>query len=818
MDNDRSQLDFSICAQEPIHIPNAIQPHGALLAVRIDDLIVTHASANLIGFLGIAAERVLGQPLEDILDEAVCRALKVARSLDGAALCQMNFPARNGKTLRLTAFQSDRHICIDIEPNSPGPDRAAALLKLQSLTESFKLGAGQKEICTLAVRGLREITGYDRVMAYRFDRDGHGEVVAEARIPELESFLGLRYPASDIPPQARKLYLRKRVGAIIDSSYRPVPLLADRALDDGAPLDLTHSALRSVSPFHCEYMRNMKTAASLTIALSQGENLWGMLVCHHCSPRIPEPELRAVADILGQVVSLRLAALGEAEVAAKRFERNEAMRALVDGFATPEPMADALAAANAQLLDLVDSAGALVRFEGTVRSFGRTPPLEAAKQALRLLYSAAKGEPLALDDLTLRYPELAACKEDGSGALLLPLAKDTDDAILWFRREVSRTTRWGGNPNGHVISDPATGQISPRSSFAVWKQTVSGRSVSWLDTDLAIARELKGAIEGAIALRAKAELIQLRLLHEERQRIQSERLKAALENLGDGVAMFDAGGRLVVCNNTYGALYNLPNDMQSAGTRYQDIVDYRITHGIMDGDASGSAVQLKLDELSALPQDSASSRIEKLADGRLISVTRQPLKDGGWVGTHEDITDRHQRDAKIAFLAHHDLLTGLANRVVFSEGLNDAMARLRRLGEPFTVFMLDLDKFKNVNDTLGHAAGDQLLKETALRLKSALRETDVLARLGGDEFAIIQSGEKNQIEGAEGLADRLVKTISKPYVLDGHVACVGVSIGIALAPGDSAEGDALLTKADAALYAVKSSGRNGFQFFHETML
>jgi GGDEF domain-containing protein/PAS domain-containing protein len=329
----------------------------------------------------------------------------------------------------------------------------------------------------------------------------------------------------------------------------------------------------------------------------------------------------------------------------------------------------------------------------------------------------------------------------------------------------------GGNPNTHGTADPLTGQLSPRNSFAAWKETVSGHSVPWAEIDIAIARELRRSFEAEVAQRS--ELIQLRSMHEEKQRLQSARLKAALENLGDGVAMFDARSRLVVCNHLYGSLYSLPNDMQEAGTRYQDIVGFRVRNRIVAGETSDLAVKSKLDELGKLPHDRPSSRVVELSDGRLISVTRQPLEDDGWVGTHEDVTERHRRDAKIAFLAHHDLLTGLANRAVFAESLDGAVARLRRHGECFTVMILDLDRFKSVNDNFGHPAGDLLLKETADRPKSALRETDVVARLGGDEFAIIQSGGQNQIQGAEGLAERLVKLIACPYDLDGKIAFVG---------------------------------------------
>ena len=506
-------LDLSICEQEQIHIPGAIQPHGAVLAALADGLLVTHASANLVAILGHPAEAVLGRPLADAVGEAASLALQGTGLRDGTALGQVHsLPGPDGNSLHLNAHRSGRRICVDIEPIGREPWQTPPVILAQSVLETFKHAKDPVELCELAVRGLRAITGYDRVMAYRFGADGHGEVIAEALAAQLESYLGLHYPAADIPPQARRQYLSQRVGAIVDCSYQPVPLLTDPALDDGTPLDLTHSTFRSVSPIHRAYMRNMKTTASLTIGLAHGHTLWGMLVCHHATPRVAGPDLRAVADMIGQVVSLLLVSLGEADLYARRHARQATLRAVVDRLAAPVPLPEVLAAAEDELLRLVDAAGAVVSFSGSFRCLGRTPPPAAAERAFAALQLAAGGGVLAVDDLGLRYPALAGCTSEGSGALLLPLAQGTDDAILWFRPELSRTVSWGGNPAEHAAVEPVTGRLSPRTSFAIWKETVSGRSAPWQEVDLALACDLRRAIEAEVAQRTKAELIRLRHL------------------------------------------------------------------------------------------------------------------------------------------------------------------------------------------------------------------------------------------------------------------------------------------------------------------
>jgi len=505
-------FDTSGCAQEPIHIPGAIQPHGALLAVLVDSGLVTHASANLSAILGRSAEAVLGQPLELAIGEVACQALQDEEFHNAFVLfrrlCVLRGPG--GEALHLRAFRSDRHLCIDIEPTHEDVTHGQHVSLQQSIMETFEHATDPLKLCQLAVKGLKAITSYDRVIAYRFAEDGHGEVIAESCESYLDPFIGLHYPAADMPPQARQQLLRQRVGTIVDCSYQPVLLLEDPALDDHAPLDLTHSALRSVSPVHREYMRNMNIAASMTVGLALGQKLWGMLVCHHATPRAPDHKLRAVADTTGRVVSLLLGSLGEREALAARLRGRSTLRALAERLAVLVPLVDAFAAAETELLDLVGATGAVLRLSGKVFCLGRTPSPPEAERALALLQPEACGELLAVDDLSLRYPDLAGCASEGSGALLLPLTGSADDAILWFRPELVRTIVWGGNPAEHATFDLATGRRSPRASFAAWREIVTGHSPPWMEADLALARELRSTIATEVAARTKAELFELR--------------------------------------------------------------------------------------------------------------------------------------------------------------------------------------------------------------------------------------------------------------------------------------------------------------------
>jgi diguanylate cyclase (GGDEF)-like protein len=287
-------------------------------------------------------------------------------------------------------------------------------------------------------------------------------------------------------------------------------------------------------------------------------------------------------------------------------------------------------------------------------------------------------------------------------------------------------------------------------------------------------------------------------------RLINERFDVAISNMSQGLCLFDADKNLVISNRRYQEMYNLPDRLVTPGTPLQKILQHYYDRG--------ERGELSVEEYTeAMPKQSRQTW--QLNDGRSMQILRQPLTDGGWVATHEDITDRAMNEKRIAYLAQHDLLTDLANRALFSEKLEQAAERLLRNGSTFSVLMLDLDKFKQVNDTLGRPAGDQLLVQVAQRLSSSLRDTDVLARLGGDEFAIIQENEANQEEGAIGLALRIISLIEEPFDLNGSQVGIGTSIGIAFAPLHGTDSETLLQRADLALYAAKTGGRNDYRIF-----
>ena len=265
-------------------------------------------------------------------------------------------------------------------------------------------------------------------------------------------------------------------------------------------------------------------------------------------------------------------------------------------------------------------------------------------------------------------------------------------------------------------------------------------------------------------------------------------IDAALNNMSQGLSMIDPEGRIVICNERYVRMYDVPPDIVRPGARLVDVLAYRKRCGNFDGDPEAFLAALR----ARVAKGERYHTRAQLADGRLIAVVNEPMIGGGWVATHEDITERQRSQERIARMARHDALTDLANRVLFRERMDEAFSRYENTGKGYTIFIFDLDLFKAVNDSLGHPVGDALLKAVARRLQEATRETDTVGRLGGDEFAILQHADGQQRERAVGLAQRLLEVVGAPYEIDGHRVVIGISIGIAMAPQDGTDSAYLL--------------------------
>ena len=313
-----------------------------------------------------------------------------------------------------------------------------------------------------------------------------------------------------------------------------------------------------------------------------------------------------------------------------------------------------------------------------------------------------------------------------------------------------------------------------------------------------------------ITERKKAE--EALLLRDEELTEQNSRFNAALDNMSQGLSLFDKDHRLVVCNRRYQEIYKLPDELVVPGTHHEDIIQLLLDRG--DYDNSNRETFLE-NRLAMIAENKPVKKIQSVFGGRSISLVHRPMPGGGWLATHEDVTELQRAQALVAHMAHHDELTGLPNRTLLHERMQAATERLSD-GEPFAMICIDLDRFKHVNDTIGHPMGDKLLKEAAKRLIGCVRETDTVARLGGDEFAILQMS-KDPAKSAYKVAGRICEVLAAPFDLDGHQVVVGASVGVAIAPQDGTDPDELMRNADLALYRAKDEGRGIYRCFESYM-
>jgi diguanylate cyclase (GGDEF)-like protein/PAS domain S-box-containing protein len=368
-----------------------------------------------------------------------------------------------------------------------------------------------------------------------------------------------------------------------------------------------------------------------------------------------------------------------------------------------------------------------------------------------------------------------------------------------FARQLTKATM----PSGEVDLDELVKLTSAAYEQADRDRRRTDRSISLMIEEL---DSLNRGLEKLVEVRTKA-------LREREMQLNAQNLRfeAAVNNMSQALLMFDGDRRLVICNERYLRMYGLSREVVKPGCTLRDLLLHRKSVGSFAGDVDAYMTEM----FETLSGGTTHAKIVALPDGRTVAVLNHPMTDGGWVATHDDITERQRAEQQIAHMARHDALTDLPNRVLFRERLIEALAGVGR-GSKLAVLYLDIDRFKGVNDTLGHPIGDELLKVIAGRLRHCVRDTDTVARVGGDEFAIIQTGIEQPLDTA-ALARRIGEAIRAPYDLAGHAVVVDTSIGIALAPNDGIEPDGLLKASDMALYGAKSDGRGTYRFFEAEM-
>lgn len=474
------------CDREPIHILGAVQPFGFLLSVNADWLIA-RASENVERFIGTTHADLVGQSAEACLSAELLHEIRSRLQVAGG----MGIVERlYGQRLRpgearfdISIHQSGREVVLEFEPSSDEPSAPLAVLRTMALRveRQATLPAVYREVA----RQIRGLTGFDRVMVYRFDEDGAGEVVAEAANHGLTPYLGLRYPASDIPVQARALYEKNYLRIIADIDAVPVSIVPVLS-PEGDPLDLTMSGLRSVSPVHVEYLRNMGVQTSMSISVLQGGKLWGLIACHHGTARYIKLDVRSTAELFGQMFSYLLDSRARKEEAEYDAQASEIHNRIAIAFLDPAASLTNMPEFISGVGDFISADGIGVISAGEINLSGLTPTKNEVLDLIRFLNKTAAGRVFSSHELINVFPQAANYAVKTAGILSIPISRLPRDYLVFFRREVVETVMWAGQPS-KAVSPQAPELLTPRKSFEAWQEVVRNRSERWSK------RELRGA-------------------------------------------------------------------------------------------------------------------------------------------------------------------------------------------------------------------------------------------------------------------------------------------------------------------------------------
>ena len=821
-------VDLSNCAREPIHIPGLIQPHGLMLVLDPSSLAIRQASENsgtLVGTEQCAQIQMM------LRGDRLIRANPLKLSLPAS------LPAsrREGRAFNVLIHSVDSELVFEAEPIDDGDvdNFRAFYYEVRHATARLQATFSEETLCQAAADEVRKIIGYDRVMVYRFDAEWNGMVVAESRDDRISSsYLGLHFPASDIPAQARRLYTFNRLRCIPDVGYTPVGLVTDPKTLRDRPLDMSHCVLRSVSPLHLEYLRNMDVAATMTVSLIKDGALWGLIACHHNRPRQVCPERRLTCSFLGEIIEAQLNIREEGAERAYRIQTSAIQVRFLDLLSRGSSLAD-LAKDPASLLDFVDAQGAAV-VQGMKCTFvGETPGEAETMGLVDYMTRSLESGVYATDSISEGHPAAQSYRQVASGMLGVEISRERGDYLLWFRPEQVRVVRWAGNPDKPVNLVNGSARLHPRKSFELWKKAVTLHSHRWLPCELAAAIELREMLRSVIAgdeelaarvrrQEAVTELGQRALESADIATLFRDAVELISRTLGVGICRLfqklpesdspviraevsppDVAERSLPCSSPDDplALFALSaaRPVVVDDMRLEDRFDGRALYDLL-GAVSGIAVPIG-DAETVYGVITAYAYRARGFDSESVHFLRQIANLIGAA------VKRKRIEEELAHQSLHDSLTGLPNRVFLLERLSRTIQNLQ--ASP-ALLLLDLDRFKDVNDTFGHHFGDLLLQRVAGRLRGRLRSIDTLARLGGDEFAILlpRTSEKDAVGTALGILEEF----RNPFLLEDRSCEVGASIGIAIAPRHGKDPNTLMRRADVAMYKAKRSG-GGFAIY-----
>lgn len=486
-------VDLTNCDREPIHILGRVQSYGCLLALS-SDWMINYASENCADVLGLDAKSIIGSRIIDIFPQETIHHLRTKMQLLGfqsGSARVFAYPAlQDDRVFDISISESDQNMILEFEPRATSSQRDQDRSMVRSLIERIRRQETIDGMAREAARAIKALSGFDRVMVYKFNADDSGTVIAEVTEPGQEPFLGLRYPASDIPKQARALYVRSPLRIISDVD---APTYAIHPAHDpnGRPLDLSLAVTRAVSPIHLEYLRNMGVAASMSVSIIRNGKLWGLFACHHQTPKHISYELRSEIELFSELFNYQLAQVELtkelAEVDRARSLHDRLMTQLSGG----KSMSEAFDVLSESIKEVIPFDGAAVFSDADYKATGLAPTKEEFLGLARFLNTTPPGQVYQTNALSARYPAAEGFGDRVAGILALPVSRRPRDYLVLFRREIASSVRWAGNPEKPAELGPNGARLTPRKSFEAWQEVVRGQSAPWRGAELRAADALR---------------------------------------------------------------------------------------------------------------------------------------------------------------------------------------------------------------------------------------------------------------------------------------------------------------------------------------
>ncbi|MBW0144697.1 HWE histidine kinase domain-containing protein [Sphingomicrobium clamense] len=530
--SDDFQVDLTNCDREPIHLLGAIQPIGFLVALS-SDWMVQCVSANISEYFDAAPDGVIGENAQELFSGEAIHALRnrlaLLRGPDDVERLFAIPLVENGQPFDVAIHMIDGTIVVEGEP-ARERDHGDAMSTVRGMIGRLDKTEDVESFYREGARQVRALTGFDRVMIYQFDEDGSGEVVAEAAKSGIGSFLGMHYPASDIPKQARELYQRNLLRMIVDVSANTVAIVPQKNAE-GKPLDLSLSVLRAVSPIHIEYLKNMGVTASMSISLIVDGKFWGLIACHHYSgPRCPAFERRAVCELFAQMFAMRIESRQRQEMVDYERRARDVSDHLLGSVASDESLLNDPQWLSQILTSAIPADGVGVFINGNQALSGHTPDAKQFEAIVRMLNTTARGKVYATDHIASLVPDAVDHADTAAGLLAIPISRTPRDYVVLFREERIRSVRWGGDPHKPVSYGPNGARLTPRESFAEWKELVEGKSAPFTPSETRVAETLRATLI-EVVLRLADEANQERKAANDRQELLIAELNHRVRNI-----------------------------------------------------------------------------------------------------------------------------------------------------------------------------------------------------------------------------------------------------------------------------------------------